>query len=48
MAVKVRMDTKMSFIATAGLRWYFGKKAGLGVEGGHDIGCVSTGLSYRF
>ena len=32
----------------AGLRWYFCKKAGLWVEGGHDTGYVSAGLSYRF
>lgn len=43
-----KMDTKMSFIATTGLRWYFCKKAGVWVEGGHDTGYVSAGLSYRF
>ena len=43
-----KMDTKMTFIATAGLRWYFSKKAGIWVEGGHDTGYVSAGLSYRF
>ena len=43
-----KMDTKMSFIATAGLRWYFCKKAGIWVEGGHDTGYVSAGLSFMF
>ena len=43
-----KMDTKMTFIATAGLRWYFCEKAGLWVEGGHDTGYVSAGLSFRF
>ena len=43
-----KMDTKMTFITTAGLRWYFCEKAGLWVEGGHDTGCVSAGLSFRF
>lgn len=43
-----KMNTKMSFIATTGLRWYFCKKAGVWVEGGHDTGYVSAGLSYRF
>ena len=43
-----KMDTRMSFVATAGLRWYFCEKAGLWVEGGHDVGCLSAGLSFRF
>lgn len=43
-----KMDTKMTFVANAGLRWYFCKKAGIWVEGGHDTGYVSAGLSYRF
>lgn len=38
----------MTFVATVGLRWYFCKKAGLWVEGGHDTGYVSAGLSFKF
>lgn len=43
-----KMDTRMTFVATVGLRWYFCKKAGLWVEGGHDTGYVSAGLSFKF
>lgn len=43
-----KMDTKMGVLATAGLRWYFCNKAGLWVEGGHDAGYVSAGLSFKF
>ena len=43
-----KMDTKMGILATAGLRWYFCNKAGLWVEGGHDAGYVSAGLSFKF
>ncbi|HCZ22578.1 MAG TPA: hypothetical protein DHU72_03850 [Rikenellaceae bacterium] len=43
-----KMDTKMTFIATAGLRWYFCNTAGIWVEGGHDTGYVSAGLSFKF
>ena len=43
-----KMDTKMGMLATAGLRWYFCNKAGLWVEGGHDAGYVSAGLSFKF
>lgn len=32
----------------AGLRWYFCDKAGIWVEGGHDAGYVSAGLSFKF
>ncbi len=43
-----KMDTKITFVATAGLRWYFCEMAGLWVEGGHDTGYVSAGVSFRF
>ena len=43
-----KMDTKMGILATPGLRWYFCNKAGLWVEGGHDAGYVSAGLSFKF
>ncbi len=43
-----KMDTKMGILATAGLRWYFCNKAGFWVEGGHDAGYVSAGLSFKF
>ena len=43
-----KMDTKITFVATAGLRWYFCEKVGLWVEGGHDTGYVSAGLSFKF
>ena len=43
-----KMDTKMTFIATAGIRWYFCNKAGIWVESGHDTGYVSAGLSFKF
>ena len=42
-----KMDTKIGILATAGLRWYFCNKAGLWVEGGHDAGYVSAGLSFK-
>ena len=40
--------TKVMKYATAGLRWYFCNKAGPWVEGGHDAGYVSAGLSFKF
>ncbi len=43
-----KMDTRMGVLATAGLRWYFCNKAGIWVEGGHDTGYVSAGLSFKF
>ena len=43
-----KIDTKMTFIAVAGLRWYFCRKVGLWAEGGRNVGYVSAGLSYRF
>lgn len=43
-----KMDNRMGVLATAGLRWYFSEKAGIWVEGGHDTGFVSAGLSYKF
>ena len=43
-----KMDTKMTFVAVGGLRWYFCEKVGLWAEGGHDTGYVSAGLSFKF
>ena len=43
-----KMDTKMGVLATAGIRWYFCNTAGIWVEGGHDAGYVSAGLSFKF
>lgn len=43
-----KMDNKMGFVAVGGLRWYFCRSVGLWVEGGHNIGAVSAGLSFRF
>ena len=43
-----KMDTKMSVVAVAGLRWYFCRKVGLWAEGGRNTGYVSAGLSYKF
>ena len=40
--------TKVMKYATDGLRWYFCNKAGPWVEGGHDAGYVSAGLSFKF
>ena len=40
--------TKVMKHATDGLRWYFCNKAGPWVEGGHDAGYVSAGLSFKF
>lgn len=40
--------TKVMKHATDGLRRYFCDKAGLWVEGGHDAGYVSAGLSFKF
>ena len=40
--------TKVMKYATDGLRRYFCDKAGLWVEGGHDAGYVSAGLSFKF
>lgn len=43
-----KMDTKMTFVAVAGLRWYFCRNVGIWAEGGHDTGYVSAGLSFKF
>lgn len=43
-----KMDNKMGFVAVGGLRWYFCRSVGLWVEGGHNIGYASAGLSFRF
>lgn len=43
-----KMDTKMTFVAVAGIRWYFCRSIGLWAEGGHDTGYASAGLSFRF
>lgn len=43
-----KMDTKITFVAVAGLRWYFCRNVGIWAEGGHDTGYVSAGLSFKF
>ena len=43
-----KMDTRMTFVAVAGLRWYFCRNVGLWVEAGHDTGYASAGLSFKF
>ena len=48
MIAESNMDTSVSGIAIAGLRYYFCKKVGVYVESGYDIGYVSGGFSFRF
>ncbi|MEI3340821.1 MAG: hypothetical protein V8R52_00280 [Coprobacter fastidiosus] len=48
MIAESNMDTSVSGIAIAGLRYYFCKKVGVYVESGYDIGYVSSGFSFRF
>ena len=43
-----RLELYARAMVDAGLRWYFCNKAGLWVEGGHDAGYVSAGLSFKF
>ena len=43
-----KMDTKMTFVGVAGLRWYFCRNVGLWAEGGHNTGYVAAGLSFRY